>query len=53
MQNSTLRLSYQISPEGRAGGFHMLRCQGIEVEHYDITLGRLAYEGLRPVQISD
>jgi len=30
----------------------MLRCQGFEVEHYDITLGRLAYESLRLVQTS-
>ena len=43
------RFSYQFSPEGRAGGFHMLRCQGFEVEHYDITLRRLANESLRLV----
>ena len=28
----------------------MLRCQGFEVNHYDFTLGRLAYERLPPVQ---
>jgi len=28
----------------------MLRCQEFEVNHYDFTLGRLAYEGLRLVQ---
>jgi hypothetical protein len=42
----------QISPGGRVGGFHMLRCQGFEVNHYDFTLGRLAYESLRLVQKS-
>jgi len=30
----------------------MLRCQEFEVNHYDFTLGRLAYESLRPVQDS-
>ena len=28
----------------------MLCCQGFEVNHYDFTLGRLAYENLRSVQ---
>ena len=42
--------NHQISPFGRAGGFHMLRYQGFEVKDYDFTLGRLAYESLRPVQ---
>ena len=41
---------HQISPEGQAGDFHMLCCQEFEVKHYDFTLGRLAYENLRPVQ---
>ena len=42
---------HQISPFGRAGGFHMLCCQGFEVKNnYDFTLGRLAYESLRLVQ---
>ena len=42
--------SYQISPKGRAGNFHMLCCQGFEVKtNYDVTLGRLAYESLRLV----
>ena len=42
--------NHQISPFGRAGGFHMLGYQGFEVKDYDFTLGRLAYESLRPVQ---
>ena len=41
--------NHQISPGGRAGGFHMLRCQWLEVNHYDFTLGRLAYESLQLV----
>ena len=28
----------------------MLCCQGFAVNHYDFTLGRLAYENLRSVQ---
>ena len=28
----------------------MLRCLGVEVKNYDVTLRRLAYESLRPVQ---
>ena len=28
----------------------MLCCQEFEVKNYDFTLGRLAYESLRPVQ---
>ena len=43
-------LHHQISPFGRVGGFHLRRCQEFEVNHYDFTLGRLAYESLRPVQ---
>jgi len=31
----------------------MLCCQGFEVKNYDFTLGRLAYESLRLVHISD
>ena len=42
--------SHKISPFGRAGGFHMLCCQGFDVKYYDFTLGRLAYESLRHVQ---
>jgi len=42
--------NHQISLEERAGGSHMLCCQGFEVKHYDFTLGRLAYGNLRPVQ---
>jgi len=46
-------IHHQISPFGRAGGFHMLCCQGFEVKNnYDFTLGRLAYESLRLVQDS-
>jgi len=30
----------------------MLCCQGFKVKNYDFTLGRLAYESLRPVQNS-
>ena len=44
--------NHQISPKGRVGGFHMLRCQGFEVKYYAFTLGRLAYESLRLVQDS-
>ena len=42
--------SYQFSPGGRAGDFHMLRYFEFEVKSYDFTLGRLANESLRPVQ---
>jgi hypothetical protein len=31
----------------------MLCCQGFEVKNYDFTLGRLAYESLRPAQDPD
>jgi hypothetical protein len=29
-------------PTGKAGGAHILRCQGIAVNYYGVTLGALA-----------
>lgn len=49
MLSAVENFSHQISPFRRAGGVHTLCCQGFEVNNYDVTLGRLAYERLRPV----
>jgi hypothetical protein len=40
----------KISPEGRAGDFHMLRYWGFDVNDSDFTLRCLACENLRLVQ---
>ena len=43
-------LSATTQQGGRAGGFHLLRYQGLSIVHYGFALECLAYESLRLVQ---
>jgi hypothetical protein len=45
-------LSHYFSPDGRAGGFHLLRFLGRGIVHYSLGLKCLADESLQLVQNS-
>jgi len=45
-------LSATTQQGGRAGGFHLLRYQGLGIVHYGLAFKCLAYESLRLVQNS-